>query len=107
MNLDLSDPVGLGKQLREIRERRRLTQGQVELIIHMPQTTLSNYEQGKVTPRTRELILLLDCYGYTPVTTLKAKALRYVPALPPPGQSSRQKPKRAKAKKARTDDPTP
>lgn len=103
MNLNLSDPVELGKQLRQLRKRRKLTQVQVYLITHIPQTTLSNYENGMCAPRAQELVRLLNCYGYNLSAVVKPKALRYVPALPPPGQPLPSKPVRPKARKQKPD----
>lgn len=60
--------MNLGKQLREIRESRKLSLRKVSDALHIAKSTLSEYENNNIDPPSSKLISLLDFYNVDPLT---------------------------------------
>ena len=63
--------MNLGKQLKEIREARKLSLKDVADALHMAKSTISEYENNKIDPPSSKLISLLDFYNIEPINFLK------------------------------------
>lgn len=63
--------MNLGKQLRKIRESRKLSLREVAEAMHMAKSTLSEYENNNIDPPSSKLIALLDFYNVEPFHFLK------------------------------------
>ena len=50
-------------RLRELRERRGITQLKLAMDLHMTQNTISRYESGEREPGISELVKLADYFG--------------------------------------------
>jgi transcriptional regulator with XRE-family HTH domain len=64
--------ANLGEYLRTRREELRLTQEQLAAKIGVSQATVSQYEQGAITPRPRNLFSLADALQLPPDAVLAA-----------------------------------
>ena len=63
--------MNLGKQLKEIREARKLSLKDVADALHMAKSTISEYENNNIDPPSTKLISLLDFYNIEPINFLK------------------------------------
>ena len=63
--------MNLGKQLKEIREARKLSLKDVADALHMAKSTISEYENNNIDPPSYKLISLLDFYNIEPINFLK------------------------------------
>lgn len=63
--------MNLGKQLKEIREARKLSLKDVADALHMAKSTISEYENNNIDPPSSKLISLLDFYNIEPINFLK------------------------------------
>lgn len=63
--------MNLGKQLREIRQSRKLSLREVAEALHMAKSTLSEYENNNIDPPSSRLISLLDFYNVEPINFIK------------------------------------
>ena len=63
--------MNLGKQLKEIREARKLSLKDVADALHMAISTISEYENNNIDPPSSKLISLLDFYNIEPINFLK------------------------------------
>ena len=63
--------MNLGKQLKEIREARKLSLKDVADALHMAKSTISEYENNHIDPPSSKLISLLDFYNIEPINFLK------------------------------------
>jgi transcriptional regulator with XRE-family HTH domain len=58
--------VGFGKRLREMREKKGLTQAELAKIASLGESTISFYESGKREPNYEVLVALADILDTTP-----------------------------------------
>ena len=63
--------MNLGKQLKDIREARKLSLKDVADALHMAKSTISEYENNNIDPPSSKLISLLDFYNIEPSNFLK------------------------------------
>lgn len=63
--------MNLGKELRKIRESRKLSLREVAEVMHMAKSTLSEYENNNIDPPSSKLIALLDFYNVEPFHFIK------------------------------------
>ena len=58
--------MGIGKRLRELREREGLTQEELGKIINQKKSNISKYENGKLQPSLETIESLLGFFGVSP-----------------------------------------
>lgn len=64
--MDLSKPAGSGsfpQRLRELRDKRGLSQQAVADFCQLSKSTVANYERGRRTPSITDAVILADFFG--------------------------------------------
>ena len=71
-----------GEMLCELREEKRLNQGQLADILHVSTSTISAYETGKALPTMERAIQLAEYFGVTIDFLFGRSSVRFDPAAP-------------------------